>query len=282
MIEFSDYELEKLLEDDLPYLDLTTYLQDINNKKAKLEIYTREDIIVSCSEEAARIVKLKDCVVEHFVPSKTALKKGDIVLSFSGDYNTIHKVWRTTQLLLEYSCKIATYTANMKEKIKEEGLSCEILTTRKTYPFAKKFCIKSTLVGGAYPHRINLSETILLFPHHRAIYKDLLEFYAQIAIFKQKMPEKKIVVETSSFEDAQNVFAYGADVLQLDKMSIEDIEKVVKLRDEKYKNINLIAAGGINLENIKQFAKTKVDAVVTSSMYLKGMADLGSRLTVLD
>ena len=114
MIHFSDYELEQYINEDIPYLDLTTHLQDIQNKQASLEIITREDVLVSCMEESCRIVKLLGCDVDFYIPSKQQAKKGDILLRFSGDYNDVHKAWRSAQVVLEYSCKIATYTHNMK------------------------------------------------------------------------------------------------------------------------------------------------------------------------
>ncbi|CAM3859931.1 molybdenum ABC transporter [Arcobacter cloacae] len=282
MFDFTDNELLELLKEDVPFLDLTTYLQDINDKKARLEIYTREDIVVSCSEESARIAKLMNCEVDFFVPSKQKIKKGELILSFIGDYNLIHKIWRTTQLILEYSCKIATYTQNMKEEILKVNNHCELLTTRKTYPFAKKFCIKSILVGGAFPHRLNLSETVLLFPHHRKVYATNEEFYYQIKEIKQKALEKKIIIESSDFNDTINLMKYGADVLQLDKMDVKIIDEIVRYKNNNFPWIKLLVSGNINLSNVKDFASTQIDGVVSSSMYLCGMSDLGTKLTILE
>lgn len=282
MFDFTDNELLELLKEDVPFLDLTTYLQDINDKKARLEIYTREDIVVSCSEESARIAKLMNCEVDFFVPSKQKIKKGELILSFIGDYNLIHKIWRTTQLILEYSCKIATYTQNMKEEILKVNNHCELLTTRKTYPFAKKFCIKSIFVGGAFPHRLNLTETVLLFPHHRKVYATSEEFYYRIKEIKQKALEKKIIIESSDFNDAINLMKYGADVLQLDKMDIKIIDEIVKYKNNNFPWIKLLVSGNINLLNVKDFASTQIDGVVSSSMYLCGMSDLGTKLTILE
>ncbi|WP_418180803.1 ModD protein [Aliarcobacter lanthieri] len=282
MISFTDNELLNLLKDDLPYLDLTTSLQEKNNIKAKLDIFTREDILVSCSEESCQIAKLMNCEVIYCLSSKTLASKGELVLSFIGTYENIHKIWRTTQLILEYSSKISTYTANMKKNIDEVNPNCQLLTTRKTYPFAKKICIKSILNGGANVHRLNLSETILFFPNHRIVYKDNFEFYNEIKNFKIKMPEKKVVIESSSFEDSKDLLKFGVDVLQLDKMNVEDIKKVVELRDQSYKDVRVICSGGININNAKEYAFLGIDAIITSAMYSCGMADFGSKISICE
>lgn len=281
MVIFTDNELIELLKEDIPYLDLTTSLQNRQNLKARLDIFTREDIVVSCSEESFKIAKLLDCEVLSYLPSKSRAKKGDLVLSFAGTYENLHKIWRTCQLIVEYSSKIATYTNQMVEKIKLVNKNCELLTTRKTYPFAKKFCIKSVLIGGGLIHRLNLSETVLFFANHRVVYKDNFEFYSEIKNYKTKLPEKKIVVESSDFEDCKNLMKSGVDVLQLDKMPFEDIKKVIKFKDENFKNIKIICSGGINLENVSIYASLKIDGIVTSAVYSCSMADFGSKISIL-
>ena len=46
MFNLSIRELENYIQDDLPYFDLTTCLQNCNNTKAQIEVFTREDIII--------------------------------------------------------------------------------------------------------------------------------------------------------------------------------------------------------------------------------------------
>lgn len=280
MFKLNDSELLKYIEEDVPYLDLTTHLQGIENKQASLEIFTREDIVVSCMDDACRIVELLGCEVESFIPSKQKAKAGDALLSFSGDYHDVHKAWRSAQVLLEYSCKIATYTYYMKQEIESVNKNCELLSTRKTYPFAKKFSIKSVLTGGAMPHRLNLSETIVFFNNHRVIYETDQEFYESIKDFKVKAPEKKIVVESDDLEDAEALMKYGADVLQLDKVSVELLEEIVALKNKNYPHVKILASGGIDINNASSFAKTGVNGIVTSKLYLCGMANIGTKMEI--
>jgi len=278
MFNLSISELEKYIQDDLPYFDLTTSLQNCNDSHAQIEVYTREDIIVSCSEEAAKIAELLNCKVEFFVKSKTKLEKGSTILKFSGLYEDIHKAWRLTQILLEYSCKISTYSYEMNKKLKEKNPDCELLTTRKTFPFSKRFCIKAAICGGAMPHRLNLSETILFFDGHRILYKNSDEFYEDLKRIKRKIPEKKLNVESDNLEDCKNLMNIGVDVIQLDKIDFEELEKIIEYKNENYPFVKILVAGGINLSNIEKYASYKIDGVVTSSVYNCGMANISSRL----
>ena len=281
MFNLSIQELEKYIQDDLPYFDLTTSLQNCNNAIAQIEVFTREDIIVSCSEEAAKIAELLNCKVDFFVKSKNKVEKNGTILKFSGLYEDIHKAWRLTQILLEYSCKISTYSYQMKEKIEKVNPSCELLTTRKTFPFSKRFCIKAAFCGGAMPHRLNLSETVLFFEGHRILYKNNEEFYQDLKRIKTKIPEKKLNVESESFEDSINLMKVGVDVIQLDKIDFEELEKIITYKNENFPNVKILVAGGINLTNIEKYASYKIDGVVTSSVYNCGMANISSRLKII-
>lgn len=281
MFNLSTSELEKYIQDDLPYFDLTTSLQNCNNVLAQIEVYTREDIIVSCSEEAAKIAELLNCKVDFFVKSKNKVEKNGTILKFSGLYEDIHKAWRLTQILLEYSCKISTYAHEMKEKIEKINPSCELLTTRKTFPFSKRFCIKAAFCGGAMPHRLNLSETVLFFEGHRILYKNNEEFYEDLKRIKTKIPEKKLNVESGSFEDSINLMKIGVDVIQLDKIDFEELEKIITYKNENYPFVKILVAGGINLTNIEKYASYKIDGVVTSSVYNCGMANISSKLKII-
>jgi len=282
MYNLSTTELEKYIQDDLPYDDLTTSLQNCNNKNAQLEVFTREDIVVSCTEEAAKISQLLNCNLEHFVKSGTSILKGDILLKYNGTYEDIHKAWRLTQILLEYSCKISTQAFKMKKLIDEVNPSCELLTTRKTFPFSKRFCIKASIAGGAMPHRLGLSESILFFDGHRLLYKTNQEFYKEIKKIKPKLPEKRIVVESDNYEDSINLMQYDVDAIQLDKIDFETIKKIVSYKNSNYPNIKILAAGGINLSNVEDYAKTQVDGIVTSSVYVSGMANLSSNIRIIE
>ncbi len=281
MFNLSISELEKYIQDDIPYFDLTTSLQNCNGIKAQIEVFTKEDIIVSCSEEAVKIAELLNCKVEFYEKSKTKIEKSSTILKFSGNYEDIHKAWRLTQILLEYSCKISTYSHQMKEKIEKINPTCELLTTRKTFPFSKRFCIKAAFCGGAMPHRLNLSETILFFEGHRILYKNNVEFYEDLKRIKIKIPEKKLNVESDNFEDSINLMKIGVDVIQLDKIDFEELEKIITYKNENYPFVKILVAGGINLTNIEKYASYKIDGVVTSSVYNCGMANISSKLKII-
>lgn len=281
MFRLSDIELSEYIKEDVPYLDMTTHLQEISNKPTKLEVYTREDIVVACSEESARIAELLNCKVTSYKPSGTQAKKGETILTITGDYNDIQQTLKLSQVLMEYTCKIATYSYEMKKQMEEVNKTCELLTTRKTLPFSKKMCIKAIISGGATPHRLGLSESVLFFSYHRSVYKNDKEFYKKLKEIKPKIPEKKLVVESETLEDTKALLKAGVDVIQMDKVDTKLLKEIISYKDKNFPNARILAAGGVNIKNAKEYAKTGIDGIVTSAVYSCGMANLGCKFEVL-
>jgi molybdenum transport protein len=58
----------------------------------------------------------------------------------------------------------------------------------------------------------------------------------------------------------------GGDILQCEKMDYETLKNCVMLKKE-FSNLLVSATGGINKDNIAEFAKCGVDFIVTSSPY---------------
>lgn len=281
MFDLDDSELLEYIKEDVPYFDFTSYLQEARDKKAKLEVYTRDEVVVACSNEASRIAELLKCEVLTCIPERQVAKEGEVILSFCGPYEKVHQAWKLTQVLLEYSCKMATYSRAMKNAIEEVNSSCALLGTRKSFPFAKRFCIKAIMNGGAFPHRLGLSDSVLFFSQHRSLYKNDEEFYKLIPSFKTEVPEKKIVVESESLEDSICLMQNGVDVIQLDKVSTQVLAKIVAYRNENFLHVKIIMAGGVNLKNVKEYAACGIDGIVTSALYAQGMSNIGTRMSIL-
>ena len=279
MIKLSDAEILAYIGEDLPHFDLTTSLQGIR-KSASLTIQPREDVTVSCVDVAARIAQLLDCGAQICVPNAAVAAAKEPIVKINGSYDNVHKAWKLAQICLEYACKIATYASAMNEAAKSVNPKCEILATRKSFPFAKKFCLKAVLEGGCGIHRLNLSDSVLFFKNHIKAYDSYEEFLAQISTFKTKAPERKIAVECENLDDCEALLRAGADVVQCDKFTSEAVKQAVDLRDKIAPNAALVASGGINLKNVREFAGTGADALVTSAMYTQGMADITAILEI--
>lgn len=270
----SDSILEQFIEEDVPFIDLTSEILDIDEQQGTIEYITREATCICGTEEVARIFKKLDVTVEHYVKSGTFLEKGSVVLKAKGKASALHMCWKVCVNILENSSGIATRTKQFIDLARAQNSHIEVVTTRKSFPGTKKLAMKAIIAGGAYPHRFGLSETILVFDEHMQFIGGIEGFIKNIDLYKQKAGEKKIIAEAHNIADATLLAKAGVDVLQLDKFSIEDIKTMVHIIKEISPSIKVSAAGGINFTNVEEVAKTGVDLIATSALYFGKPSDI--------
>lgn len=272
-VKLSDAELWEYIREDLPYLDLTTHLLEVPGQKAELTLSARGKVVAACIEEAARIAELLDCRVKETGTSGKWMEEGTL-LTLQGDSEKLHEAWRLCQILLEYACGMATYAREMLENVHEINPECEIFITRKSFPFAKRFCVRALLCGGVIPHRLGLSETVLVFEQHRKLYENEVAFESAFKKLKSRCIEKKLVIECDTVADAVKMLALGADVIQMDKCSPDVLRNLMLEKNRQYPHAKILAAGGIHRDNAAEFADTGIEGIVSSRPYQAGMADI--------
>lgn len=99
------------------------------------------------------------------------------------------------------------------------------------------------------------------------------------AQYRSRLVEKKIVIEAETLEEAQQAVRAGADVIQFDKVEPALLAQWCPDLRRQWPALGLLAAGGIRLDNVAQYAATGVDALVTSSLYFGPPSDVGVRVT---
>ncbi len=278
MMQLPDTELWRYIHEDVPYFDLTTHLLAPPAGRYALTITTRSATVAACTEEAGRIGELLNCEPVTLAPSGSVLDKGGVLLRLTGSGEALHQAWRLCQILLEYACGMAGYAQAMLAEARMANPACEVFVTRKSLPFAKPFCIKAMLAGGILPHRLGLSETVLVFAQHRTLFPSEQAFQEALAELKQRCVEKKVVVEAATLAEAKTLFALGVDVVQLDKCEPWQLKELVAWKRAQYPAGAILAAGGIRQDNARAFAAAGVEGLVTSAPYQAGMANLGATL----
>jgi molybdenum transport protein len=153
-----------------------------------------------------------------------------------------------------------------------------IAGTRKVFPGTRKLSIKALLAGGAIPHRLGLSETVLIFKEHLTYLGGMPGLLERLPELKQRFQEHKIAMEVEAAEDAWAIAHAGIDMIQFDKVSCTDLKPLVESLKQQYPTIKLAVAGGITLDNVQDYASTGVDLLVTSYPYFGKPADIGVKM----
>ncbi|MGE4488830.1 MAG: ModD protein [Kiritimatiellales bacterium] len=278
MIYFSDSEIDALIQDDLPVLDLTSHLLNVGTRPGTIRLVTRQKTVICCTEEAARIFQKLGLTISQMLPSGSRVEENTVILEAAGPAESLHAAWRCATNLVEHASGVATRTRRMVDAVHRVNPDIAVVTTRKIIPGAKKLMIKSILAGGAMPHRLGLSETVLIFDEHLRFIGGADALTAQMEQLKTRLGEKKAVVEAHTVESALNFAKAGADAVQLDKFSLEETRQVTETVKSTYPGTKVAIAGGVNLDNCAEYAAAGVDMIVTSALYFGKPADIKADL----
>lgn len=267
--------IDSWINEDASLLDLTSHMLDVGSSTATIDFIIRHEGIAACTEEVQRIIEHCGAQSNHYMSSGSTVKAGDILVSAEGPTHAVLRAWKVGQNLLEYACGVARLCGDIKTIIDSHNPNMALLTTRKHAPGLRGIALKATLSAGALPHRLSLSETVLVFPQHIALLGGWKALKIKLQEKKSGFVEKKIVIEADTLEQAFLAIEAGADVLQFDKVTPENLQLwIPQLRKDWPQGI-FLAAGGIKLNNVAQYAQTPVDGLVTSALHYAAPADIG-------
>lgn len=277
MLCVAESRIDYLIEEDIPYIDLTSEVLGIGKAYGSIEYFTREDCLLCCTEEAVRIMNKMDIEIINMLPSGSRVSKGESFLKARGSARALHKAWKVCLNLFDYYSAIATKTAEMVNSVKEHNPQCEILATRKSPSGIKDLLVKAIMTGGAFPHRLGLSETVLVFEQHLEFLGGFNEFIENLPTIRSRCIEKKLFVEASA-KQAMILAHKGIDGIQFDKIPAVELVSLVKEIRSINAQVTLIAAGGINPGNAAEYALTGVDGLATTSLFSAQPLDMSVRM----
>ncbi len=273
MVFFHTRDIEAWIEEDAPSIDLTTELLGIASIPAVLRVRPREAVRVALTEEAARIFEVLRADVTHVLPSGSDAEPGTLLLEARGDAGALHRGWKVAMNLLEHGCGVATRTAAFVERARVVS-DVPILATRKHWPGIKKPLVKAVVAGGGHPHRLGLSETVLIFENHVRLLGGRAALATAIGRIRAAACEKKIGVECHDRVQANDAIAAGADMVQFDKVPAVALAEMCAELKRAHPGVTLLAAGGIDLGDVAAYAASGVDGIVLSSVYAAKPSDL--------
>ncbi|MDP2642590.1 MAG: carboxylating nicotinate-nucleotide diphosphorylase [Candidatus Peregrinibacteria bacterium] len=196
-------------------------------------------------------------------------KKGDVIMEMKAYAHDILAVERTVLNLLMRMSGVATFTNGLVEKVKDYDVL--VCPTRKTlWGLIDK---KAVLVGGGGTHRINLADAILIKDTHLDIIGR--DFDTVFERLKNANPDSRFIeIEVENKEEALKCaegFAKFLNinstqtigVIMFDNMKPSDIVDAIAALNEAGLHENLLceASGGIDEENVVEYAKTGIDII---------------------
>lgn len=280
MVRVSGARVEQFIAEDVPYIDLTCDVLGIGTEAGEMEYFTREDCVLAGTEFARRIAAELGLEVVFTMPAGTRVAAGETFMVVRGTAAQLHQAWKVCLNVFDHLSAIATKTRAMVDAAHGANPRCEVLTTRKSMPGTKDLVTSAVMAGGAFPHRLGLSETVLVFEHHLAFYGGFEKFVANLPEIRAHCVEKKLFVEADA-QQARVLAAAGVDGIQLDKIPVEELAVLVEELRAINPHVTLVAAGGVNPQNAAAYAATGVDGLATTACFTAKPLDMSVRMRVL-
>lgn len=249
------------LKEDITSEDVTTNSVMPIKKQGSVDLIAKEEGVICGLQVFERTFKLLDpeTVVSFSVEDGDKVTKGQKIGQVDGDIRVLLCGERTALNYLQRMSGIATYTNSVASLLK--GTKTKLLDTRKTSPNNRIFEKYSVRVGGGNNHRYNLTDGVLLKDNHIGAAGGVKE---AILAAKEYAPfVRKIEVEVENLDMVKEAIEAGADIIMLDNMSHEDMEKAMKIIDKK---AEVEVSGNVTKENIERLTDLGVDFISSGAL----------------
>jgi nicotinate-nucleotide pyrophosphorylase (carboxylating) len=252
--------IDEALAEDIGDGDHSTLSCIPPQARGKAILKIKQDGVLAGVEVAEKIFLYKDSksVFTTLKKDGEQMKAGEMAFEIEASIHTILQCERLVLNCMQRMSGIATLTKQYADRL--YGHKTKLLDTRKTTPNFRLLEKEAVRIGGGVNHRFGLYDMIMLKDNHIA-YCGGIENAINAAwkyLQKNKL-DLKIEIETRNLEDVQNVTAIGKGKvfrIMLDNFTPMQITEALKLIGEDFETE---ASGGINLDNIEEYADTGVD-----------------------
>jgi len=252
-----DYLLH-FIEEDAPFGDVTSsaIIPDIT---CSAVIRAEQHGIIAGLKEVSLLFSHFGVSAESLVKDGDLVRQGDSLLLLKGDAKKILLVERTALNIIGRMSGIATQTKKLADIVSSINNTCRVAATRKTCPGFQVLDKKAVKIGGGDPHRMNLSDGILIKDNHLV----LVPLIPAIRAAKKVSAYTKVEVEVETSEDALSAARAGADIIMLDNMNPEKVTQTINiLKHEGLREQVIIEiSGGIDEMNLPAYAALNIDVI---------------------
>lgn len=235
------------------------------NARGKAVLRIKQEGLIAGMHIAQKIFSWYD-PSSIFTPLKTdgdTMKAGENAFEVEAFVRNILMLERLVLNIMQRMSGIATLTRQYVEKL--EGYSTKVLDTRKTTPNFRLFEKEAVRIGGGLNHRMGLYDMIMLKDNHIDYAGGLENAIEKAWLYVQNhRPGLRIEVETRSLDEVSRAVATRkVDRVMFDNFSPELMREAIKITGTQ---VETEASGGINLENIREYAATGVNFVSVGAL----------------
>ncbi|KAJ5594518.1 uncharacterized protein N7459_000726 [Penicillium hispanicum] len=276
------------LEEDCPSLDYGGFV--VGESEGEARLLGKSQGIVAGIPFFDEVFAQLGCTIEWHVKEGQSLTPIQHCATVRGPIRKILLGERVALNILARCSGIASKSARMVAALQAQGWQGTLAGTRKTTPGFRVVEKYGILVGGADPHRHDLSHMTMLKDNHvwasannRAAADGGVADPSSIESIAAAIPRAvqaakaaggfatKVEVECRSVEEANAAIGAGADVIMLDNFTPEEIREAASHLKAawagKQRSFLIEVSGGLTEENAAAYACPDVDILSTSTIH---------------
>ena len=264
-----DERLAKLvqaaLQEDIGDGDHSTLSSIPAGAPGKAILKVKQEGIAAGIAVADRIFRLREpsAVFRPLITDGQTMQPGQTAFEVEASIHTILQLERLVLNIMQRMSGIATLTSSYVELVK--GYHTKILDTRKTTPNFRLLEKEAVRIGGGVNHRMGLYDLIMLQDNHLDFAGGLEKAIQRASDYVlEYKPGLEIEVETRNLDEVRRVVQIGKiNRIMLDNFSPGDVAEAVRIVNRQFITE---ASGGINYDNIVEYAKTGVDFISVGAL----------------
>ncbi len=194
-----------------------------------------------------------DLVIVWDVHEGERVQAGRVLCQLRGRARALLSGERTALNFLQTLSATATTTAAYVDAV--AGTDTRILDTRKTLPglrLAQKYAVRA---GGGCNHRLGLFDAMMLKENHILAAGSLT---AAVVRGRALHPGVALIVEVETLAEFDEALAARPERILLDEFSLADLREAVR---RSAGSVRLEVSGGVELEGLREIARTGVDCI---------------------
>ena len=256
-----DEVLLATLREDIPWEDVSANAVVPSDARGHADLIAKAEGVVAGLPVFARVFELLDEDVEivFHVEEGEFVRSGTLLAEVTGNMRAILSGERTALNFLQRMSGIATYTRQTAKLL--EGTKTVLLDTRKTTPLLRSFEKYAVSVGGGKNHRFNLSDGVLLKDNHIGAAGGITNAVAAARAYAPFV--RKVEVEVETLAQVEEALSAGADIIMLDNMKGETLEKAIAMIGDKAQTE---ISGNVTLENVARYVTLGVDFISSGAL----------------
>jgi nicotinate-nucleotide pyrophosphorylase (carboxylating) len=247
------------LREDIGTGDITSELSIPHDHESEAVLLAKDDFILAGLPFVREVFSIisNEIIFEEILRDGNRVEWGETIARLKGRTRGLLMGERLALNILQRLSGIATLTRKFVDVLEETDV--RIADTRKTTPgmrYLEKYAVR---VGGGLNHRFALYDGILIKDNHIKAAGGIRRAVERIKRGAHHL--MKIEVEVKNIEELREALDTGVDVIMLDNMSPPTIREAVTIARAATPSPLIEASGGINIDNVLEFARTGVDLI---------------------